>query len=221
MHCTISLYSQNFWYLSVRNSPPSSPKKTKAAMSKMRKLDSLLRESQRMNGTDIDKDNPHHFKDVTLSTGATVPADSYLGVPLLSIQHDEELYPNPEVFYPWRLSNMREGAEGVKYQYITTSPEYLTFGHGRHACPGRPSAANEIKTMLCHVILYYDVNFENEGVRPQNYCVFMQSYPSVDAKVLFRERHEPTPFHVYRIISFSNMIPPQKCSRPVLGLPFV
>ncbi|CAL1702454.1 unnamed protein product [Somion occarium] len=139
---------------------------TKAAMSKMRKLDSFLRESQRMNGTGIVHLFRKTFKDVTLSNGVTVPADSYLGTPLLSIQHDEELYPNPEVFDPWRFSNMREGAsaEGVKYQYVTTSPEYLAFGHGRHACPGRFFAANEIKTMLCHVILNYDVKFENEGV---------------------------------------------------------
>lgn len=119
----------------------------------MPKLDSFMRESQRMNGTGlgtIQNKNPDvifwfqfivhvlrkTFKPVTLSNGVTIPADTFIGAPLLSIQHDEELYPDAETFYPWRYSEKREqssNSEGMKYQYVSTSPEYLAFGHGRHA----------------------------------------------------------------------------------------
>jgi cytochrome P450 len=40
--------------------------------------------------------------------------------------------------------------------FVTTSPESLGFGHGQHACPGRFFAANEVKVLLCHLLLKYD-----------------------------------------------------------------
>lgn len=32
----------------------------------------------------------------------------------------------------------------------------IAFGHGEHACPGRFFAANEVKVMLCHLVMKYD-----------------------------------------------------------------
>ena len=62
--------------------------------------------------------------------------------------------------------------DGVtKYQMVNTAPDYVTFGHGKHAwyvvichqphstdkfgsySPGRFFAAAELKTMLCHLLL--------------------------------------------------------------------
>lgn len=42
-------------------------------------------------------------------------------------------------------------------QMVTVSPTALTFGYGRHACPGRFFAANEIKMILGRAILEYDI----------------------------------------------------------------
>jgi hypothetical protein len=54
-----------------------------------------------------------------------------------------EIYPDPEVFDGFRFSKLRESEESgsAKYQVITTTLDYLPFGHGRHACPGRFFAA--------------------------------------------------------------------------------
>lgn len=41
-------------------------------------------------------------------------------------------------------------------QLVSTSAEHLGFGHGHYACPGRFFAANEIKILLCHLLLKYD-----------------------------------------------------------------
>jgi cytochrome P450 len=54
-----------------------------------------------------------------------------------------EIYPDPEVFDGFRFSKLRESEESgsAKFQVVTTSLDYLPFGHGRHACPGRFFAA--------------------------------------------------------------------------------
>ncbi|KAI9830674.1 MAG: hypothetical protein M1826_004503 [Phylliscum demangeonii] len=40
---------------------------------------------------------------------------------------------------------------------VTTSEAFLAFGYGRHACPGRFFAANEIKLLIAYIVLNYDV----------------------------------------------------------------
>lgn len=84
----------------------------------------------------------------------------------------------------------------------------MPFGYGKHgkpplktiyapielmfvtACPGRFFASNEIKAMLAHIVLNYDVKAEVEGVRPPNLGFGAQELPNRDAKVLFRKRRE-------------------------------
>lgn len=115
------------------------------------------------------------------------------------------------MFDPWRFYDLREVSNSPnKYQYVTPSTDYLAFGHGKHAwcvipfvrisafltpktcrtSPGRFFAANEIKTMLAHIILRYDVKFAIEGVRPKNEDVFLQTFPASGVHVLFRNRQE-------------------------------
>lgn len=74
----------------------------------------------------------------TFSDGTTLPVGTYLTVASRSIHLDEGCYENPEVFDGFRFSRMREAdGDGVKFQMVNTSPVFLPFGHGRHACPGR------------------------------------------------------------------------------------
>ena len=128
---------------------------SKNALAKMPKLDSFMRESQRLNGTGLGRlpfASPpcqfdltvcivvhvlrKMFKPVTLSNGVTIPPGTFIGAPLLSIQHDEDIYRDATTFSPWRHEDKRDevtSAEGMKYQFVSTSPEYLAFGHGKHA----------------------------------------------------------------------------------------
>ena len=46
------------------------------------------------------------------------------------------MYPNPEVFDGFRFSRLRE-KDPTKYQMVSTDFDYIQFGHGHHACPGR------------------------------------------------------------------------------------
>ncbi|CAL1694068.1 unnamed protein product [Somion occarium] len=164
---------------------------TKAAMQKLRKLDSFMRESQRMNGISGVSLMRKALKDVTMSDGSFIPAGTMIVAPAVATHMDDENYTNPEVFDPWRFSNMRDGdGEGTKHQFVSTSVDYITFGHGKHACPGRFFAANELKAMLAHTVMNYDVKFEKESVRPPNLWFAITVSPDPRAKVLFRKRQD-------------------------------
>jgi cytochrome P450 len=83
---------------------------------------------------------------------------------------------------------MREGSENFKFGMVSSSQDYLPFGHGRHVCPGRYFAACELKLIFGHIITTYDVKLETEGVRPPDLLITTTRVPNQDANVLFRKR---------------------------------
>ena len=54
--------------------------------------------------------------------------------------------------------------------------------------PGRFFAASEIKSIFAHIIMNYDVRFENDGPRPEDVWLGNAIIPDPTAKVLFRKR---------------------------------
>ncbi|KAJ7258282.1 cytochrome P450 [Mycena rebaudengoi] len=152
---------------------------TKAALGKMHKIDSFLRESQRRNNNGpitlprivVAKDG------FTFSDGTTIPYGSFLSV-AATVHFDPANYDRADVFDGFRFSRMREEFEGVgndhpgertsvfNRQMVSTAHDHLPFGHGCHVCPGRFFAAMELKAMLAHILANYDVKAETEGRNP-------------------------------------------------------
>jgi len=112
---------------------------SKMSLTKMRKLDSFIRESLRFNasGGAISMLRKA-VKDFTFSDGTFIPKNTIICVASLPMHHDDENYANADIFDPFRSADMRisEG-EGIKHQIAATNPSFLVFGHGKHACPGR------------------------------------------------------------------------------------
>lgn len=126
---------------------------------------------------------------VTLSDGTVIPKGA---MTMVSIErmHDTSIFPEPEAYEGRRFLEMRQqpGNEN-RWQFVTTSPEHLAFGHGKHACPGRFFAANEIKVALCHMLMKYEWKLPDQG--PAEDVMFGQEAEiNPDAKVLFRKRTE-------------------------------
>ncbi|KAJ7269703.1 cytochrome P450 [Mycena rebaudengoi] len=160
---------------------------TKAAMGKMTKLDSFFKETNRLSISSVSVMRLA-LKDFALVDGTAIPAGTLVGVPIGAEQNSETNYPNAHEFDPFRFSRMREGAgEGMKHHMVTPSPDFLVFGLGRHACPGRFFAVNEMKLMLAHVIMTYDVKLR-DGVRPADEWTAMMMQANSKAEVMFRLR---------------------------------
>ena len=74
------------------------------------------------------------LKDFTFSDGTIVPKGTTVVAAARSIHRDEANYESALDFDPFRFSRLREGdGEGVKHQLVSTTSEFLSFGHGRHA----------------------------------------------------------------------------------------
>ncbi|KAF9528913.1 hypothetical protein CPB83DRAFT_853417 [Crepidotus variabilis] len=60
------------------------------------------------------------------------------------------------------------GQSEKRFGFVTTGLDSLAFGHGRHVCPGRYFAASELKLMMAHIVMNYDVRTIEEGVGPED-----------------------------------------------------
>jgi len=163
---------------------------TKAGMDKMRKIDSFLRETQRVDPDSLVMSIRLTLCPFTFSNGATIPANTLVALPLNAIDTNEEIYPNPYEFDGFRFSKLcdKDGNAVVnRHQAIATSSDHLTFGVGRHACPGRFFAVNEIKALIAHIIVTYDFKFEEGKGAPSKRHAGLFRTPR-DAEVLFKKR---------------------------------
>ncbi|KAF8165943.1 cytochrome P450 [Crassisporium funariophilum] len=158
---------------------------SKAAVSKMFKLDSFLREVLRCYDTELLHLGRKVLKDFMFSDGTLIPAGSTLRVNSYGSHHNEDLYPSPHSFQGFRFVN-----EDSLKQIPSAKPtlDYNPFGYGKHACPGRFFAAAQLKLMLAHIVTTYDVKTEVEGVRPDSVWSEASVIPNLSAKILFRKR---------------------------------
>ncbi|KAF5356457.1 hypothetical protein D9758_009516 [Tetrapyrgos nigripes] len=163
---------------------------TKDALDQMRMLDSFVKESTRLQPSGPMLPFRKAMKDFTFSDGTTVPAGNLVTTAAWSILRDEELYPNGNEFKPFRFSELREKEEeSMKHQLVTINPEWMVFGQGKHACPGRFFASTEIKAILAHVVLHYDVKLPNDSKEtPAILKKQLHTGPSLEATVMFRKR---------------------------------
>ncbi|KAI4867249.1 cytochrome P450 [Hypoxylon rubiginosum] len=181
----------------------------KRALAAMEKLDSVMRESQRVNSfvTIATARRVVREGGVTTPSGVRVPKGVVLCAPSYPVFHDPEKYPGPDEFRPFRFAEKRaaptagggDGKEGeepssssyvqrARQAFATTSPEYTAFGHGRHACPGRFFASSELKLMLAYIVMHYDI--ERLERRPDNFWFGLNRIPPMKATIRVRRRRE-------------------------------
>ena len=144
------------------------------------------------------------MKDFVFSDGIVIPKGTLIGVAIRPVHHEEKFYENANVFQPFRFFEMHEeNREGAKGQLVSTAIDYLPWGHGKHAwydaflraikylivaSPGRFFATNELKSMLAHIVVTYDVKLEDNMERPRSWRFGTSIIADPHAKVLFRKR---------------------------------
>ncbi|PIL27969.1 cytochrome P450 [Ganoderma sinense ZZ0214-1] len=164
---------------------------TSVALANMWKLDSLLREILRFHGITLVSMGRKAMKDLTLSDGTFLPRGTIVHAATYALHHDSTVLERADTFDAFRFARMRAAtAARAKLQFAatTTSPEYLPFGHGAHACPGRYFAENVFKAVLAHLIVNYDMKLGGDGVRPPDVFIAIGVLPSLQSRVVFRPR---------------------------------
>ncbi|KAH9025148.1 cytochrome P450 [Lactarius hengduanensis] len=162
---------------------------TKAGIDKMHKIDSFLRETQRLDTLNYLSLFRLSLRPFTFSNGVTIPVGTLIAAPTGAIHRDGENFPNPEEFDGFRFAKLheRDGNDVARCQALSASPDNLTFGYGRHACPGRFFAVNEVKALLAHVIVTYDIKFEDGKQAPRSLLIGSLRVPG-KANAMFRKR---------------------------------
>ncbi|KAK9693329.1 hypothetical protein K7432_013972 [Basidiobolus ranarum] len=125
---------------------------TSDVIRKLEKLDSFVRETFRFRDDHLALPHRHmEFKDIKLANGMVVPNGQHVSLDHEEIYNNEEWQgANPEKFDPWRFV-------GKNKQATKIGADFLPFGIGRFACPGRFFAIQEIKTVLSIMIRNYHV----------------------------------------------------------------
>jgi ent-kaurene oxidase len=114
----------------------------------LRKMESFIKESQRMYPAQMIGMNRYVDSDLRLSDGTLLPEGSFISVPVYSINYDPDTFEKPDQFDGWRFEKLRaqDQKADAHWQFVTTDPyDNVNFGHGKHACPGRFFASNEVR----------------------------------------------------------------------------
>lgn len=185
------------------------PAWTRPNVARMTRSDSAMRETLRMQQLGVRNlirkvmvDGLVTDGGVRLPRGANV---GFLGQPT---HYDGEKYEEPGKFDPFRFSRVREASEGAAAAataqlgggsavkggtasaFVSTSPDFLPFGNGRHACPGRFLVDFELKMIITYVLTNYDVRFPDSygGTRPPTVWKAEMQVPPDDVKIMVRRK---------------------------------
>ncbi|KAH6842975.1 cytochrome P450 [Chaetomium sp. MPI-CAGE-AT-0009] len=177
---------------------------TKQGLARLHRTDSAIKESMRFS----------HFsrsltqRKVVAPEGLTNPTEGWhapygalLMLDLAGTHRDPALYAEPDKYDAWRFSREKEAYEAKaagergdaeeavrikRLGMVTTSPEYLPFSHGRHACPGRFFVAHELKMVLAYLLQNYDIKPLAE--KPAGMWLGSNLIPPVQTKIEIRRR---------------------------------
>jgi cytochrome P450 len=129
------------------------------------------------------------LESITLSDGLEVPKGTMIYVSCHNMW-DEEIYPAADQFDGYRFYKLRQiESKKNQAQLVSTSAQYLGFGHGKHACPGRFLAETSLKLILCHILLKYDLKLV-EGSEPKVEQLGIMMLTDLSAPVAIRRRQE-------------------------------
>ncbi|KAF4509818.1 hypothetical protein G6O67_001762 [Ophiocordyceps sinensis] len=167
---------------------------TSNALQSMKMLDSALKETLRVHPPGLASFQRKVLQSFTLSNRQVVPAGVMIEIPTVAINSDTAVFPDADRFDPLRFYKLRKQAreEGsveaaALNQFVSISQSSLTFGYGRHACPGRFFAANEMKMIVAHALLKYDFRLsEGSCERYPNIEFAAMSLPDASKRLLCR-----------------------------------
>ncbi|KAL2043499.1 hypothetical protein N7G274_003806 [Stereocaulon virgatum] len=172
----------------------------RVAVDRLHRIDSCIKESLRISGFTvvslmrvISATNGLKLDDATV-----IPKGVRVGAPMQAIHHDSSFYHDPFRFNAFRFSETCESPRprGQPHQNraqtrtkelsTNTNEKFLTYGIGRHACPGRFFASQMMSLALAYVVQNYDV--EHISKRPKSQPILNILMPPTSATIRIRRR---------------------------------
>lgn len=161
----------------------------KTSFTKLWKLDSFMRESQRFNPPTLLSMHRVMLQNHQLSDGIILPKGAHVSMAVNAIQNDSEVTPESNVFDGFRYYKLRQKkGEGHLHQFSTTQEKVLNFGHGTYSCPGRFFASLEIKIILVRLIMDFEWKLPVGQGRPANLTAHEFIFPNPDGELLMKAR---------------------------------
>ncbi|KAF4429889.1 Aspyridones efflux protein [Colletotrichum fructicola] len=144
-------------------------------LSQVPKMDSFMKESQRLHAASLVTLTRKVLKPMTTSSGLHFPAGSQISYMTDAVNLDPNRWSDPEKFDGLRFYNMKmdveTGSQQVTLSYSYSGfPGQLNFGYGVQACCGRHYAGWLIKMILAELVTMFDLKLaegpgEEEGMR--------------------------------------------------------
>ncbi|KAI3325750.1 cytochrome P450 [Xylariaceae sp. AK1471] len=170
----------------------------KSRVAAMMRADSVARETLRLYAFGLRAVSRKVVGDgLVTDDGIALPKGSMVSFIAYWTQTDGDTFSDPFKYDPFRFSRAREaemdeqGKPGLtSLSFVSTGLQNLAFSHGKHACPGRFLVDFELKMIIAHVLMNYDVEFppEYNGKRPQNNWLTDACFPPQDVKVRVKRK---------------------------------
>lgn len=180
---------------------------TRPNVARMVFADSVARETLRLNTVptralvrQVMVDDLHTDTGVPLPRGALV---SFVSQPMHT---DPDYFPDPHSFEPFRFVRLRnrdgdahharpshpdtssQGGNWSPHAFLSTA-NLLIFGRGRNSCPGRFLVDIQLKTLISHLLINYDIKLaEGKAKKPANSWLLEFIYPQKGVKILVKRR---------------------------------
>ncbi|KAL6229511.1 hypothetical protein BDW75DRAFT_249631 [Aspergillus navahoensis] len=145
---------------------------SEAGLAKMVLLDSVLKETQRLEPLASFTLSRIAREPVVLNDGTRIPKGTQVRLSTDNMWNSS-VYPNASKFDGYRFVKLREQEKdtitgtvgsGGGLSFVSISANHMGFGYGKHACPGRFLAGAETKIALCHILLKYDFELEDRAL---------------------------------------------------------
>lgn len=163
----------------------------KSSYSQLQKLDSVLRESQRMSPPTILGMKRLFMVPHTFSNGLSISKGTYACLPTFAVENDPDNTSNPAQFDGLRSYRLRQSeGDNDDHQFVSTEPTILNFGYGKSACPGRFFASLTLKMVFVKLLSEYEFKFLPNSARPKNILLHEFLFPWPWDKVLVRRRQD-------------------------------
>ncbi|KAI1172623.1 ent-kaurene oxidase [Nemania sp. FL0916] len=150
---------------------------TRQAVTKLKLVDSVIRESMRLtpfNSVGLPRTviKPQGITVDHNKSTTTIPYGTKVLIPVEPIHYDDAVYPDAKSFKPFRFAGPNAARNLVdsfntdeapacqqekQKSSATVDDAFLGFGFGLHACPGRFFALNEVKIFIATLVLNYDI----------------------------------------------------------------